>query len=226
MTRRLALALLAAGMLLGLLAPSAAASGFTIVQPSETYADKTYGQWSAAWWQWAADISEPNSPVTDDTGANCAVNQNGPVWFLAGTTGGSATRSCTVPADKAILVPIIDGECSTVEDNGKTDAELRACAKDLIDHVTQTSASVDGTAIDLGPVSQGQFRFQSPLFTITFARRNGFGVTPGTGKSVADGFWVMVKPLSKGQHTIDFHGTAVFPGSAFQEGVHYNLTVT
>jgi hypothetical protein len=228
MARRLVLALLATGMLLGLLAPSAAASSFTIVQPTEKYAGKTYGQWSAAWWQWAANISEPNSPVTDQTGADCAAKQRGPgpVWFLAGTTGGSATRRCTVPADKAILVPIINGECSSVEGNGTTDAALRACAKDLMDHVTATSASVDGTAIDLGPVSDGRFRFQSPLFTITFAPNNGFGVKRGTGKAVADGFWVMVKPLSEGRHTIDFQGTAVFGQDVFQVGVHYALTVT
>jgi hypothetical protein len=229
MARRLVLALLAAGMLLGLLAPSAAASSFTIVQPTQKYAGKTYGQWSAAWWQWAANISEPNSPVTDDTGADCAVNQNGPVWFLAGTTEGSATRRCTVPPGKAILVPIINGECSTVEGDGTTEAELRACAEDLMDHVTQTSASVDGTAIDLGPVSQGRFRFQSPLFTITFAPNNGFypdGSVAGTGQAVADGFWLLIRPLPKGQHTIDFQGTAVFGDVVFQVGVHYDLTVT
>jgi hypothetical protein len=66
-------------MLLGLLAPSASASSFTIGQPTEKYVGKTYGQWSAAWWQWA-NISEPNSPVTDATGADCAVKQKGPVW--------------------------------------------------------------------------------------------------------------------------------------------------
>jgi hypothetical protein len=213
-------------MLLGLLAPSAAASSFTIVQPTQKYAGKTYGQWSAAWWQWAANISEPNSPVTDQTGADCAVNQTGPVWFLAGTAGGLATRSCTVPPGKAILVPIINGECSSVEGNGTTDAALRACAKDQMDAVTQTSASVDGTAIDLGPVSQGRFRFQSPLFTITFAPNNGFGVTAGTGQAVADGFWLLIRPLSAGQHTIDFQGTAVFGDVVFQVGVHYDLTVT
>ena len=206
MTRRLALALLATGMLLGLLAPLASASSFTIVQPTEKYAGKTYGQWSAAWWQWAANISEPNSPVTDDTGADCAVRQKGPVWFLAGTAGGLASRTCTVPADKAILVPIINAEWSTVEEPGSTEEYLRAVAKDLIDHVTQTSASVDGTAIDLGPVSEGRFRFQSPLFTITFAPNNGFGVTPGTGKAVSDGFWVLVKPLSRGSIRLTSRG--------------------
>jgi hypothetical protein len=226
----LVLALLAAGMLLGLLAPSASASSFTIVQPTEKYAGKTYGQWSAAWWQWA-NISEPDSPVTDATGADCAVKQMGPVWFLAGTTGGSATRSCTVPPGKAILVPIINAECDTLTPPtiGGNEAALQACAKDLMDHVTQTSASVDGTAIDLGPVSQGRFRFQSPLFTITFAPNNGFypdGSVAGTGQAVADGFWLLIRPLSAGRHTIDFQGTAVFGDSVFQVGVHYDLTVT
>jgi hypothetical protein len=224
---RFILALLAAGLLLGLLAPPAAAVSFTIVQPNETYAGKTYAQWSVAWWQWAPTISEPNSPVTDDTGADCAVGQQGPVWFLAGTTGGTATRSCTIPSDKAILFPVINGECSTLE---KVPAnQLAACATGQMDAVTKTSASVDGTDIDLGrPGPNARFRFTSdPLvFRITFAPDNGFGVKAGTGKAVADGYWVLVRPLTVGSHTIDFHGKAVFPGFTFEEGVHYNLTVT
>jgi hypothetical protein len=80
----LVLALLAAGMLLGLLAPSPSASSFTIVQPTKKYAGKIYGQWSAAWWQWA-NSSEPNSPVTDATGADCAVKQKDRCGSVAGT---------------------------------------------------------------------------------------------------------------------------------------------
>jgi len=227
--RRLILALLAAGLLLGLLAPPAAAS-FTVLQPTEKYASKTYGQWSVVWWQWAANIAEPNSPVSDDSGADCAVRQRGPVWFLAGTTGGMATRSCTIPSGKAILFPVINGECSTVE--GTAEADLAACATGQMDFVTETRASVDGTAIDLGPPGpDARFRFTSdPLvFPITFAKRNGFypdGSVFGRGKAVADGYWVLVKPLAVGDHDIDFYGKAVFPdGSTFDVGVHYDLTV-
>jgi hypothetical protein len=230
MLRRLALALLITGMLVGLIAaPASAGSSFTIVQPNQKYAGKTYGQWSAAWWRWAANISEPNSPVDDPTGKNCAVDQKGPVWFLAGTPGTSSPQ-CTIPQDKAVLFPVINGECSTVEGNGTTETELRACAVALMDHVTELGASIDGTPIDLGP-GGSRFRFQSPLFTITFAPNNGFypdGSVAGTGESVGDGFWVLVKPLAVGQHEIDFHGTAPFPefGFTFQIDVHYRLTVT
>jgi hypothetical protein len=225
--RRFILALLAAGLLLGLLGPPATAASFTVVQPTEKYAGKTYGQWSVAWWRWAA--AAVPSPVTDATGANCAVGQRGPVWFLAGTTGGDpVNRSCTIPSGKAILFPVINGECSTVE--GVPEADLVACATGQIDdYVTETSASVDGTAIDLGPPGpNARFRFTSdPLvFPITFAKENGFGVPAGTGKAAADGYWVLVKPLTVGSHTIDFHGKLVVPEVfTFETTAHYNLTV-
>jgi hypothetical protein len=48
----------------------------------------SYTEWTARWWQWAFSIPVENNPVNDMTGANCAINQHGPVWFLAGTLGG------------------------------------------------------------------------------------------------------------------------------------------
>jgi hypothetical protein len=221
MIRRLILTVFVAGMVVVLAVPSAYA-GATIVQPGQTYAGKSYGQWSAAWWRWAASISRPNSPVDEPTGKNCAVQQRGPVWFLAGTPGTSSPR-CTVPADKAILFPVINGECSSVEGNGTTDAELRKCAQDQMDLVTTLGASVDGVPVDLGP-NGSRFRFQSPLFQITWAPNNGFNVPAGTGASVADGFWVLLKPLATGRHEIDFHGA--IPAFNFQLDVHYLVTVT
>ena len=65
----------------------------------------TYGEWSARWWQWLMAIPEATNPNFDPTGAHCAVGQVGPVWFLAGSVGGAATRHCTVPAGKALLLP-------------------------------------------------------------------------------------------------------------------------
>src|SRR2546421_7627483 len=63
----------------------------------------TYGQWSARWWQYAFSVT---------TFANCPVEPSGQMWFLAGTTGGPATRSCTVPAGKNIMFPLFNVEWS------------------------------------------------------------------------------------------------------------------
>ena len=47
----------------------------------------SYAQWTANWWKWAMGIPTPNNPIPDKTGANCAQQQSGPVWFLAGSNG-------------------------------------------------------------------------------------------------------------------------------------------
>ena len=76
---------------------------------------RTYGEWSAAWWQWSLAIPVANHPLFDKGG--CNVGQSGPVWFLGGkvcSTGdptcdsSSATRTCTVPAGKALFFPLLN----------------------------------------------------------------------------------------------------------------------
>src|SRR5947209_4560004 len=108
--------LLAAGLVA--MSPFLAIASSTVVPPDQTYAGKTYGQWSAAWWQWAAPMPAQASPVSDTTGVHCGVKQDGPVWFLAGTSGGTVTRQCTIPNNLGIFFPIINAECSSVEGNG------------------------------------------------------------------------------------------------------------
>src|SRR5262245_64466360 len=72
-----------------------------------------YSALSAQWWQWILGIPVGANPGLDDgsdqTGRACAVNQSGPVWFLAGTfTGGPVTRVCNVPAGRALFFPLVN----------------------------------------------------------------------------------------------------------------------
>jgi hypothetical protein len=176
---------------------------------------KTYGDWSAAWWQWAVSIPTAKSPLKDNTGANCGQGQSGPVWFLAGTFGGAAERTCSIPAGKAIMFPVYNGECSYVEyPQYKTEAALASCAKDQIDKVTNLAASIDGVNIP----NLKQYRTQSAsLFDLVLPNNNVFGLTPGATKSVADGFWIILQPLSASKHEIHFSGSAVdFTSSGVQ----------
>jgi hypothetical protein len=218
--------------------PAAAAANPGVVPPTGAYTGSTYGQWSEAWWRWAMSIPAAQSPLGDTTGAQCGVGQSGPVWFLAGTPGGQATRHCTIPAGKAILVPIINAEWSVAEANanasgggcfvpgvisGTSEQALRACAAAQIDHVKVVEASVDGTPLrDLQ-----QYRVASGLFSFNAVDANIFGVPAGTTSSVSDGYWVLLAPLSPGTHTIHFRGVAAFPELqfTFEEGVDYTLTV-
>ena len=81
------------------LSTSAPARAAQVVPIGEKAFGKSYGEWSTTWWNWAVSQPAEASPVTDETGARCNVGQSGPVFFLAGTTGGSVTRTCSVPVD-------------------------------------------------------------------------------------------------------------------------------
>ena len=62
----------------------------------------SYLQWAAKWWQWLLSIPSDTNPAADKTGINCGINQKGPVWFLAGTFGGSERpSSCARLLEKA-----------------------------------------------------------------------------------------------------------------------------
>ena len=70
-----------------------------VLPPNSRPYGQTYGEWSAAWWKWALEKTAAQSPLLDTNGANCAIDQQGPVWFLAGTFGTSTpvSRTCVVP---------------------------------------------------------------------------------------------------------------------------------
>jgi hypothetical protein len=167
---------------------------------------KSYGEWSAKWWQWAVSVPTNKNPLKDSTGVNCAQGQEGPVWFLAGTFGGVAERTCTIPSGKAIMFPVFNAECSYVEyPQYRTESDLRNCAKDQLDKSTNLDASVDGVKIE----NLKQYRAVSPQFDLILPNSNVFGLTSGTTQSVADGFWIILQPLPAGKHEVRFSGSSV-----------------
>ena len=108
----------------------------------------TYPDWTVKWWQWFLAIPQDDHPMNDETGKNCGVNQDNPnVWYLTTTGSGTVVRTCSIPAGKALLVPIAANECSYAEfPNLKSEAELRACAVSG-DEVSAIQASIDGVEI-------------------------------------------------------------------------------
>lgn len=188
---------------------------------------------SAEWWQWALSIPASVNPLSfnDPMGSSdyCGVGQHGDVWFLGGRFDGSgslATRACTIPAGTSIFFPIINAECSTIEGSGMTEEELRTCAIDLIDHVTEVEASVDGVLLK----GLNKSRVQSRLFSFSLPPGDMlglFGNSPNPSPSVSDGFWVLLPPLAEGEHEIKFRGVAPFPefGFTFEQNVSYTITI-
>jgi len=201
-----------------------------VFSPDAAPYGKSYGEWSAQHWQWLLSIPASTNPANDFTGANGAVGQSGNVWFLAGSfcpepqatcSDFTVTRNLSVPAGTALFFPLLDSECSTVEGNGSTDAELRSCASGFMDLGTGLSCDIDGVSI----TDLNSYRVQSPFFAFgPLPAGNILGVPAGsTSPSVSDGVFLMVKPLDAGSHTIHF--TGAIPTFGFGMHITYNLTV-
>jgi hypothetical protein len=189
---------------------------------------------SGEWWQWSFSIPEAVHPLkftdpanatlaTSEAAKYCGIGQHGDVWFLGGNFDGSAAfRHCAIPADKSILVPIINAECSTIQGDGQTKKALSDCAKGLIDLVTKVEASVDGIALK----NAGKTRVQSDLFSFTLPPGDvigNYGKTPNPSPSVSDGYWLLLPPLRLGVHDIVLH--AEVPAYEFIQDIHYKITI-
>jgi hypothetical protein len=195
---------------------------------------KSYGEWTAEWWKWALSIPLATNPLNDQTGANAASGQSGPVWFLAGTfcadlnagcDFATASREINVPSGKALFFPILNAECSTFEGNGTTDADLRACAASSMDLATGLACEVD----DIPVTDLPSYRVQSPSFTWGPLPADNmllaFGVDAPAGTTspaVGDGIYLMLPPLHPGTHRIHFTG---FFGIFFGLDVEYVIHV-
>ena len=186
---------------------------------SEPY-NLSYIEWTGKWWQWALCIPKSNNPLLDSTGEHCAEGQTGPVWFLAGTTCKihSSERKCTIPTGKAILFPIIVSQFSFSEIPFiNTDEELISYTAKDIDQYSLLEARVDGVKLyDLY-----KYRIQIGPFEISLPANNIWNIRPGVTKAVSDGFWVFLKPLDDGDHTINFHGIEPH----FETEVTYHITM-
>jgi hypothetical protein len=151
---------------------------------------------TALWWK--AEVAVPDAASRCDLGIDKIV-------FLGATTGGSASRSCALLAGTSVLVPLINIECSSLEPSpffGATPAERRACAEGFAADFTDLFLTING--VPVGDLSR--HRVQSQPFGFSPVAGNTFGIPPGTGGSVSDGYWALLDPLAPGTYDVAFGG--------------------
>ncbi len=189
---------------------------------------RTYGEWSAAWWQWGYELPDENHPVVTEGPVDCSYGQSGRVWFLAGTTGGDVERSCRIPVGKPLFYPILNVSYINSEPNecGRPEGCTVEEKRDVLTWLFDTFPCNFYSTVDGVPTVQ--IRTQSPPFPVV--TNNNVFVGPGItdDEVVSEGAWVLLPPLSRGKHTIEFGGSLCDPesGEAFWSvGATYDLTV-
>jgi hypothetical protein len=160
--------------------------------------DVPYNEWITRWWQWNMGMSKAEHPRDNYSAEKCTTNQNGSVWFLPDILTGKEERTCTIPAGKAILVPLLTGNChNDGVPQPMNDQELRTCAMSGNEYGV-ISATLDGKTLkDLQ-----NYRTQTPYYSITVPQDNIFDNKPGKYRSISDGFFVFLEPLAPGKHDL------------------------
>lgn len=235
--RLLVLAVLAMA-LVGLNIPPAVAgdkgNGWgALIAPIQTEpAGQTYGRWAAAWWQWALGIPADGNPGLDTTGEQCARRQVDRVWFLAGSfSTGPVVRTCEVPAKKSLFFPLLNtgyGAFLSDPPEQRTEEFLRQAGS--CTESAQISVWIDGFEVPNHlQVFTGASGSQSPLFNLQLPPGNLLGLTETQvpelvlSPTAEQGYYLFVRPLSNGSHTIRWIASGCTPGGS--QDVTYHLTV-
>jgi hypothetical protein len=175
-------------------------------------------RWSELLWSWIYAQPFDENPILDPTGADCAVGQQGPVWFLAAVPGSmlgtTVDRTCAIPRHKAILVQLAsllnDFPCP---DPAFHPAPGQSLFDFLIEPVTPIFDNETGFVITFDGVelvdplsyrftSDDLFFFKGDLSMQAFDSC----VTGRRQPAVSDGFYLPFRPMSPGEHTIVING--------------------
>jgi hypothetical protein len=191
------------------------------------------------WWRWSLSLpAVAGHPNYCDPFFDVTLGQSGNVWFLAAPFG-TCQRSIAIPQGTKLFIAIINVEASSIEVapfDGCTVAEQAVNATAFANYIRQPYFELNGKPL----AKLGRFRFVSPQFSLTLPVPNVIGIPAGTSspcpfvpaplpmemKGVSDGFWVMLRPLPLGQHTIrvggEFQNT---PFGTFGIDMTYDVTV-
>jgi hypothetical protein len=189
---------------------AASAHGADLIPATDAVLGESQEEWAKRWWQWAMSFDDDTSPVADETGVHCAREQQGEVWFLAGTYGTRRTvRTCRVPEGKTLFFPLINYITFPAAGSRETCLSLLTRAARLTEAPAALVLEVNGKKFS---GLEAHRQFSKGCFPLT---RGAASVAAGNG------YYVALKPLPRGTHTVNFGG--ILP--SMSQAVTYTLIV-
>lgn len=225
--------------------PPAGHGGGSIVNPNPRY---LYGKnshpfgasiitWAQRQTEWVYEQPYATNPIFDQTGADAGNLQQGPVWYIPPIQNAnlvsSGTRTFSMPAHRAIFLDIgedvMDYPC--LGDPSFAPAPGQSLYNFLLENDLPIMNSVNDLSVTLdGHAMQDvlSYRYISPrvfLLTGNLTLQSTYDscITGTPQPAIVDGFYMMLKPLAPGHHTLVVYGTNTF-GAV--KTYTYNITVT
>lgn len=167
--------------------------------PNEKPYGKSYEDHIIDYWKDVLAIPAPKNPMEDKTGANYSFNPTASMACLYGNTGGTHTRTIqqNIPSDKGVFISINPVVVTTAEAPGQS---LDNLARDDAGSTSKTTLQINNETYSLQDLEK--FKFHTREFDAEFANPGLGGMKAGPTKAVADGYYVITKPLEPGEYTV------------------------
>jgi hypothetical protein len=208
---------------------AAASNSLNIFPPGSKPYGLSYSEHIENFWRWILAIPAEDNPRNDATGHRCATGQSNTssIFYLSPNSGGKSVRTCEVPVGKALFIPVMQVEFSDLEMPGASVEQLYASAKKDQDSVNFLNLKIDDREYKYNDLIK--YRTHTGGFETTWPDNALFGVVKGGNSTVvADGFYILTDPLTKGNHTIHFKSSLICsdPDCAdpnFVQDITYNI---
>ena len=217
------------------------ANAVDVFQKDEVPFGKPYEDWVQDWWRWNAAI--PGDPETTFAGVKengCLINKEGPVVMLIDPAiGGQHHQRCEISSNQGILISAWSALCSGAI-KGKENMsfkELSECARQYNLGKVTVNAWVDNK-----PLAQVKAEDYKTINLINASElyTKGFNITspedsnlavdyPGTHLGATHGWYIFLKPLPVGEHTVryvnDVRETTLGAGNTNNADITYSFSV-
>ena len=212
-----------------------------VFQKNELPFGKPYEDWIQDWWRWNAAI--PSDPETTFAGVKengCLINKEGPVAMLMDPAiGGVHHQICEISPNQGILIPAWSALCSGAVKGSENASfkELSKCARQYNLGKVTVKAWVDNKSI--AQVNAEDYKTIN-LINATELYSKGFNITipadsnlavdyPGNHLGAAHGWYIFLKPLPVGDHTVryinDVRETTLGAGNTNHADITYSFKV-
>jgi hypothetical protein len=176
-----------------------------------------YKEWMENWWKWYLSVDKQHNPnfeglIAGHEQVECSYNQNtsSPVfhlWFINPDRGQTVEESCKVPEGKAIAVPIDLGlmDYNDPKVDVRTEENLARIVKESNIYPNVFDIKLDGMPLNF--TNDESNRVLTDLFNVTLPENNiWYDEAVESLPSVADGWILLLKPLTPGEHILQYTG--------------------